>query len=125
MNLPEAVESVLLGESLDSLHVRFQMAMLGVAKEEDLPEALGGLRTARRQELCRDATRFLGSVCRHLGERHAGDERIGRVIEDWARKSKDYDAFDALLCHFRFHGRERWVEEGRRLFPRTLTEHWS
>lgn len=124
MNLSEAIENVLLGESLDSLHVRFQMAMLGVTKE-DLPRALGALRTERRQELLRDATRFLGSVCRQLGERHENDERIGRVIEDWARRSKDYDAFDALLSHFRFHGRERWVEEGRRLFPRTLTEHWS
>jgi len=125
MELEKAIEDILLGESLRSLRNRLLMDQLGVRDEDQLAVALRGLDDTRAAELRMDAQRFLGTVCRTLGERHERDMRICRVIEIWAEESKDYDAFDALLCNFDWPGRERILAEGRRLFPSTLTEHWS
>ena len=125
MKLEEAYESVLLGESLPALHERHQHESLGIEDPKEARKKLRGLPTPAQQELRDDATRFLGSLCRLLGDKHAGEDRIATLLRGWAERSKDYEAFDALLCNFEFPGRMQVLAEGRRLFPSTLTAHWS
>lgn len=124
MDPNEAYESVLLGESLADLSERHVRSELGVEDAEEARERMRELPAERVRELRQAATRFVGQVCRLLGERHSGEERVATLLRRWAERSKDYDAFDALLCHFEFAGREQVLAEGRRLFPGTLTAHW-
>ncbi|PIE25587.1 MAG: hypothetical protein CSA62_00845 [Planctomycetota bacterium] len=125
MKLEEAYESVLLGESLTALHERHQHESLGIEDPKEARKKVRALSAPEQQELHDEATRFLGSLCRLLGDKHAGEDRIAAVLRTWAERSKDYEAFDALLCMFEFPGRRQVLAEGKRLFPRTLTEHWS
>ncbi|MCB9919319.1 MAG: hypothetical protein H6832_13030 [Planctomycetes bacterium] len=120
-----AVEDVLLGVSLRSLYLDYQMRVLGIEDEDDWADALRQLGRAERERLSREANDFVADVCRRLGERHAGDHRIGRVLQDWVADNKDYAAFDALLSYFDFPSRSRVLAEARRLFPGTLTSHWQ
>lgn len=88
-------------------------------------DALRRLDQEERADLRRDAGSFVGEVCRRLGERHAGDRRVASILQDWIRSNKDYAAFDALLSNFDFAARTQVLEEGRRLFPSTMTAHWA
>jgi hypothetical protein len=62
---------------------------------------------------------------RHLGDRHAGDPRVGQALRDWVELSDHYEAWDALLSGFRCEGRETLLRRGRMMFPRPLTAHWE
>jgi hypothetical protein len=68
---------------------------------------------------------FLRKLARHLGDRHAGDPRIGQALHDWVQQCDHYEAWDALLSGFRVDGREALVRRGRVLFPGPLTAHWE
>ncbi len=125
MDLEAALAEVLLGASIRDLYAQRLRAALGAADERSFERAWRGLPGAERRRLEAEALHFAGELCRLLAERHAGDPRIAGVLKVWAERTKDYAAFDALLCHFRFPGRERLLEEGRRLFPGTLTRHWE
>ncbi len=121
----EAIESVLLGESLAQLFQRVQMETLRARDREDFDQKLASLDRGAREDLKERCARFVGNICRLLGERHEGEDRIARVLLAWTRISKDYDAFDALLCHFDFPKRPQVLEEAKLLFPSTLTAHWD
>jgi hypothetical protein len=68
---------------------------------------------------------FLRRLARHLGERHAGDPRIGQALRDWILRCDHYEAWDALLSGFQVEGREALLRRGRMLFPGPLTAHWA
>ena len=125
MKLEDAIEGVLLGESLRSIRSRLLMEELGVYDEDGLATAFRKLDHERATKLQSETLRFVGTLCRVLGERHERDMRICTVIEVWVRETKDYDAFDALLSNFDWPGRARCLDQGRRLFPSTLTAHWE
>ncbi|MDP6929644.1 MAG: hypothetical protein QF412_08090 [Planctomycetota bacterium] len=115
--LKEAVDRVLLGEPLRVLVSAYREELL-ISDGLDPQEAEPMLRID-------DAHKFIARVCRHLGERHAGDERACVALRDWAAVVDDYDAYDALLTGFQFEGRNHVLEKGRLLFPRMLTSHWD
>ncbi len=111
--------------SLRTLYLEFQMHALEIDEEDEWADALRRLDRPSREKLVREASDFVADVCRRLGERHGGDLRIGRVLEDWLADNKDYAVFDALLSHFDFPGRPRVLAEARRRFPTSLTAHWG
>ena len=121
----EAVENVLLGESLASIQKSYVMLELGVAQEDELAGHLVSLEEGRKQYLRKDASQFIANVCRKLGDEHAEDSRAATALQDWLVRSKDYAAFDALLCNFDFPERGKLLAEAKRLFPATLTVHWD
>ena len=123
-DLRQAVEDVLLGASIKTLHREYQMRRLAVDEDDEWIDALRRLSREERARLHSEALGFVGDVCRRLGERHSNDTRIRTVLEDWVRESKDYAAFDALLAHFDFPHRAQLLAEACRLFPSTLTAHW-
>ena len=118
MEVSEAVDRVLLGESLLQIRAAWRAEALdsmGMQPDE-----------ARPDTFLKEATRFVAKVCRVLGDRHAGDSRAATALVDFVRRVDDYDAFDSLLDNFRsFDGRELIVRRGRTLYPGTLTEHWD
>ncbi len=118
MQLAEAVDRVLLGESLRGIAAAYRAELL-----EDLgldPEQ------ARPETFRRETHQFMGKLCRELADRHPGDTRAGAALREWVRRVDDYDAFDALLTAFgSFDGRETVVRRGRRLFAGPLTAHWE
>ncbi len=125
LSIEEALAAIELGASIEGLREEFLRRRLGTPEERAFREAWKTLDPSKRADLERGASSFAAGICRLLGERRGGDPRIAAVLREWADRSKDYAAFDALLCHFRFPGRERLLEEGRRLFPSTLTRHWD
>lgn len=125
MQLDDAFEDILLGESLAGIHARHQLEALGIEDEKKARRRLRDMDREERRELEEAATRFVGDLCRKLGEARAGEDRIATLLRDWAERSKAYEAFDALLCNFEFAGKAQVLAEGRRLFPSTLTAHWS
>lgn len=68
---------------------------------------------------------FMRSLARHLGERHAGERRIGHALREWVRHSDHYEAWDALLSGFDIDGREALLRRGKVMFPGPLTAHWN
>ena len=38
---------------------------------------------------------------------------------------KDYEAWDALLTHYQFDGKEELIRRGRVLFAGPMTAHWD
>ncbi|MBK8980051.1 MAG: hypothetical protein IPM29_29475 [Planctomycetes bacterium] len=118
MEVSEAIERILLGESL---------AQVVAAWREEALAALGlRLDEARPETFRPEAIRFANKVCRTLGERHEGDSRAETALAVWARQVDEYDVYDALLSHFRsFDGRDALVRRGRQLFPGPLTSHWD
>ena len=118
MEVAEAVDRVLLGESLLQIRSAWRAEALdsmGMRPDE-----------ARPDTFLKEATRFAAKVCRVLGDRHAGDSRAATALADFVRRVDDYDAYDSLLANFRsFDGRELIVRRGRTLYPGTLTEHWD
>lgn len=118
MNVTEAVDRVLLGESLGMIGAEWRIEALrsvGMEPEEARPE------TFRKEAIA-----FVNKVCRQLGERHEGDSRAEAALITWARRVDEYDVFDSLLDHFRhFEGRDSLVRRGKMLFPGPLTAHWD
>ena len=116
-NLFEIADRVLLGESLRDVSIDYRNRMLTDMGFEpgDAPESLFTKETAQ----------FMSEVCRHLGERHAGDQAVAAGLEAWVGQVDDYDAFDALLGHFEFPSRPAVLKRGRILFPGPLTAHWG
>ena len=118
MDVPTASRRVLLGESIAHLAAVYRQSLLdsvGLTAEEASPT------TFRKETL-----RFVGKVCRHLAERHAGDGHVETALTEWAQQVEDYDAFDALLSTFRdFDGRPTLLRRGKALFPGPLTAHWE
>ncbi len=100
------------------------MAAIGVTREDDLTRALRALPDGRRREVREQAVSFAGEVCRYLGDRHSDDPRARLMLEVWARESRDYAAYDALFSAFEFEGKQRMLDEARRMFPRSMTAHW-
>ena len=117
MELLEAVDRVLLGESI---------AQIARCYRDELLESFGvDPATADPQTFKSDTTAFVNKLCRQLGDRHHPDSRVSAALLVWAGRVEEYDAFDALLANFdRFEGRKRLVERGQRLFPGPLTAHW-
>ena len=122
--LSEAIESILLGESIHSVREGFLWGVLEALDPKDFEERWHSLADGRRREIQEQARNFTSDLVRRLAERHEGDERACAALLEWSDRSKDYETFDALLCHFDFPSRQRTLDEGRRLFPSTLTSHW-
>jgi len=71
-----------------------------------------------------EVSAFMRRLARHLGDRHAGEPRIGHALREWVRHSDHYEAWDALLTGFAVDGREALLRRGRVMFPGPLTAHW-
>ena len=111
------VEGILLGESLRDVASSYRDALLGDMgfEPEEAPVDL----------FERETVRFMNQVCRQLGHRHAGDRRAATALQDWIREVEEYDAFDTLLTHYEFDGKEAILDRARVLFPGPLTAHWN
>ena len=117
MDVREAIERVLQGESL---------AMLAAAYRTELLRSVGlEPKEAQRSTFQNETRRFINKLCRELGDRHAGDPRVLVALRDWVVRVNDYEAWDALLASFQFEGKETFVERGRTMFPGPLTAHWD
>jgi len=118
MEIADAIERALLGESLRAIAGAYRaelLAQFGLDPEE-----------ADAATFRDDTQRFMRKLCREIAERHAGDRRVRIALHEWVDRVDDYDAFDALLSAFdAFDGRESVVRRGRRLFPGPLTAHWE
>ncbi len=117
MELKDAADRILLGESLQSIASHFRaalMAEMGMDPEESPPDLF------RKETL-----RYMNEVCRHLGERHSEDRRVAIALRAWIRFEEEYDAFDVLLSNYNFEQRPAVLRRGRFLFPSTLTSHWA
>lgn len=117
MDVSQATREVLLGASLRQIAAEYR---------EDRIEVLNRSPDEMTNDTYRDeAVVFMRELSRHLGERHAGDVRIGHALREWVRFSDDYEAWDALFSGFVFEGREGLLRRGKVLFPGTLTAHWE
>lgn len=117
MDIKTATADVLLGASL---------LQIASAYRADLIEAFGFRAEEVRPDTFRDETSaFMRRLARELGERHAGDPRVGQALRDWIMHCDHYEAWDALLAGFAVDGREALVRRGRILFPGPLTAHWT
>lgn len=112
----QVVERVFLGESLVQIAAAYReerMAEVGLDPRESLPETFEP-----------ETTSFMKALCRHLGERHAGDRRVLVALREWVRVTDHYEAWDALLTHFDFDGKDALIRRGRVLFAGPMTAHW-
>jgi hypothetical protein len=117
MQLERAVKEILLGASVQSV---------GAAYRQDLIDAFAfRAEEVRPETFAAETESFQRRLCRMLGERHAGNTRVGQALRDWVMLSDHYEAFDALLSAFEFPGKEALVQRGRKLFPGPLTAHWT
>lgn len=117
MDLAEAVERVMQGEALRSIAADYRedlITAMGLEDEDITDTTFSG-----------ETSRFMKQLCRHLGERHEGDQRVGVALLDWVHQVDDYEAYDALLTSFQFEGRSSVLRKGRVLFPGPLTAHWE
>ena len=87
----EAVERILLGESLASIagSLRAELCRRDGLDPDD----------ERTQRYAGEVSAFMRSLCRHLGDRHAGDGRVACALVEWAAVCPDYEAWDALQAH--------------------------
>ena len=72
-----------------------------------------------------EVTAFMRALARHLGDRHAGEPRVGHALQEWILRCDHYEAWDALLSGFQVDGREALVRRGKVMFPGPLTTHWA
>ncbi|MBM4063400.1 MAG: hypothetical protein FJ265_20215 [Planctomycetes bacterium] len=117
MDLARAVQDVLLGASLRDVAAEFRQDLLAAfhfRPEETTPETFRG-----------ETAAFMRKLARHLGDRHAGEPRVGQALRDWVMVCDHYEAWDALLSGFQVDGREALVRRGKVLFPGPLTAHWA
>lgn len=117
MELGLAAQHVLEGSSLQQIEEAFRAELLagsGLRADEVTPDTFRG-----------EVDAFMRSFARHLGDRHAGEARIGEALRDWVSRTDHYEAWDALLSGFEVQGREALVRRGRMMFPGPLTAHWA
>jgi hypothetical protein len=117
MQLAAAVADVLLGASLQQIAAGCRDQLIRdfhFRPDEVKPDTF---RT--------EVAAFMRRLARHLGDRHAGDARVGQALREWVSSCDDYEAWDALLSGFEVEGREALVRRGRMLFPGPLTAHWG
>lgn len=113
----EAIESIRLGEDLSSIAAGHRARLCRGADID--PEE------ADDEVFAAEVAGFMRALCRRIGDRHAGEARMAAALRDWVERSRDYEAWDALLSGFEFEGRSRYVERGRVMFPGSMTAHWS
>ncbi len=117
MDIPTAVADVLLGASLRQVAGDCRerlLADLGFRPDEVTANTFHD-----------EVAVFMRKLARHLGDRHAGDPRVGHALRDRILHCDHYEAWDALLSGFTVDGREVLVRRGRMLFPGPLTAHWA
>ena len=117
MELQAAVKDVLYGASLAQVAAGLREQLIkdfGFRPEEVTPSTVQT-----------EVAAFMRKLARHLGDRHAGDVRVGSALKDWVMRCDHYEAWDALLSGFAVEGRESFVRRGRVMFPGPLTAHWD
>jgi len=117
VELDQATRELLLGTSMQQLadaHRQELIDAFGFRPDEVTPTTFQA-----------EVTAFLRTLARHLGERHAGEPRIGQALREWIRRCDHYEAWDALLSGFQVEGRDVLLRRGRMLFPGPLTAHWD
>lgn len=116
MDRSVAIERILLGESLSEISAakRLDLCIRAGIEADDEPNAFVS-----------EAGEFMRVLCRELGDRHAGNSRVAAALVEWVEWCRDYEAWDSLLSSFEFDGRDRLIERGQKLFPRTMTAHWT
>jgi hypothetical protein len=117
MDLDAAVRDVLLGASLQQVAAGVRARLIQdfhFRPEEVTPSTF-----------VTETMAFMRKLARHLGDRHAGDARVGQALRDWVQHCDHYEAWDALLTGFVVEGREALVRRGCLMFPGPLTAHWS
>jgi hypothetical protein len=111
------VQDVLMGASLPQVAAAYRDDLIqhfGFRPEEVGPDTFA-----------REVAAFMRRLARQLGERHAGDSRVGHALQQWVLRCDHYEAWDALLTGFDVEGRETLLRRGRVLFPGPLTAHWD
>ena len=117
MDIATATNDVLYGASMRQLAGEYRAELIetfGFRPDELTPDTF-------REEVAA----FMRKLARHLGERHAGDPRVGQALQEWVMFCDHYEAWDALLSGFDVDGREMLIRRGRVLFPGSLTAHWD
>ncbi|MFO1030419.1 MAG: hypothetical protein U1F60_05045 [Planctomycetota bacterium] len=117
MNHKAATKEVLQGASLAQIAAEFRENLLrdfGFRDEETTADTFAN-----------EVASFMRGFARHLGDRHAGDARIGYALQQWILKSDHYEAWDALLSGFDVDGRDVLIRRGRVMFPGPMTAHWD
>lgn len=117
MDIPEAIADLQHGASL--LEIASEYREILIADVGLRPEQV----TA--QTFRSEVSAFMRQLARHLGDRHAGEPRIGHALREWVRHSDHYEAWDALLSGFAVDGRDALLRRGRVMFPGPLTAHWT
>jgi len=116
MDIRSATAELQLGASLPQIASAYREGLIrdfGFRPDEIRPE------TFRQESMA-----FMRKLARHLGDRHAGENRIGHALREWVQQCDHYEAWDALLSGFSIEGRESLLRRGRMLFPGPLTAHW-
>ena len=117
MELAEAVERVLLGEALPAIAAAYReetLVSVGLDPREALPATFQ-----------KETGAFMKKLCRLLGERYEGDPRAMAALLEYVRDTEHYEAWDALLTHFDFDGKDALIRRGRVLFAGPMTAHWA
>ncbi|MFO1076370.1 MAG: hypothetical protein U1E73_01430 [Planctomycetota bacterium] len=115
-DITKATQDVLLGASLRQVAAEYRDKLVetfGFQPHEVTPSTFQI-----------EVASFMRSLARHLGDRHAGDDRVGQALREWIMFSDHYEAWDALLSGFEVEGRDALVRRGKVLFPGPLTAHW-
>lgn len=117
MDLAQAEREVLLGASLREVAAAYRQHLLETFGFRDSEVSATTFQA--------EVAAFLRKLARSLGERHAGDPRVGAALRTWVLQCDHYEAWDALLSGFAVDGREALVRRGKLLFPGPLTAHWD
>ena len=117
MDVGTAVADVLLGASLRQIAAVYRQSLIEAF--DFRPEDLSA------ETFLDETMLFMRKVARHLGDRHAGDARVGAALHAWVQTVDHYEAWDALLSGFEFPGKGALVRRGRKLFAGPLTAHWQ
>lgn len=117
MQANDATDRIQLGESLRSISNSCYVACCEREGLDPEDEEFG--------QFAGEVGGFMRDLCRFLGDRHAGDPRIGAALLEWVEHTRDYEAWDALLTGFKFEGRKRYLARAKSMFPGPLTAHWG
>ncbi len=117
MDIARAVEEVMLGASLRQVAAAYRQDLIEAFQFR--PEEVTG------ETFADETTAFMKKLARHLGDRHRGDPHVLHALREWVMRVQHYEAWDALLAGFDFHGKGALVRRGRVLFPGPLTAHWQ